>query len=69
MRRANSTVLVTVLDGHPATHAWLGAVRGQRVAEPASQFRPTPAPFDGGKRAAVAGFRRDPCVDARRLNP
>ena len=23
--------LVTVLDGHPATHAWLGAVRGQRV--------------------------------------
>jgi len=24
--------LVTVLDGHPAAHAWLGAVRGQRVA-------------------------------------
>jgi pyruvate dehydrogenase E1 component len=23
--------LVTVLDGHPAAHAWLGAVRGQRV--------------------------------------
>jgi pyruvate dehydrogenase E1 component len=23
--------LVTVLDGHPATHAWLGAVRGQLV--------------------------------------
>jgi pyruvate dehydrogenase E1 component len=23
--------LVTVLDGHPATHAWLGAVRGYRV--------------------------------------
>ena len=23
--------LVTVLDGHPATHSWLGAVRGQRV--------------------------------------
>ncbi len=23
--------LVTVLDGHPATHAWLGAVCGQRV--------------------------------------
>jgi pyruvate dehydrogenase E1 component len=23
--------LVTVLDGHPATHAWLGSVRGQRV--------------------------------------
>ena len=23
--------LVTVLDGHPASHAWLGAVRGQRV--------------------------------------
>jgi pyruvate dehydrogenase E1 component len=22
---------VTVLDGHPAAHAWLGAVRGQRV--------------------------------------
>jgi pyruvate dehydrogenase E1 component len=22
---------VTVLDGHPATHAWLGAVRGYRV--------------------------------------
>jgi pyruvate dehydrogenase E1 component len=23
--------LVTVLDGHPATLSWLGAVRGQRV--------------------------------------
>ena len=23
--------LVTALDGHPATHAWLGSVRGQRV--------------------------------------
>ena len=23
--------IVTVLDGHPATLAWLGAVRGQRV--------------------------------------
>jgi pyruvate dehydrogenase E1 component len=23
--------IVTVLDGHPAAHAWLGAVRGQRV--------------------------------------
>jgi pyruvate dehydrogenase E1 component len=23
--------LVTVLDGHPAAHAWLGGVRGQRV--------------------------------------
>jgi pyruvate dehydrogenase E1 component len=23
--------LVSVLDGHPAAHAWLGAVRGQRV--------------------------------------
>ena len=23
--------LVTVLDGHPAAHAWMGAVRGQRV--------------------------------------
>ena len=23
--------LVTVLDGHPAAHSWLGAVRGQRV--------------------------------------
>ena len=23
--------MVTVLDGHPATHAWLGSVRGQRV--------------------------------------
>ena len=23
--------MVTVLDGHPAAHAWLGAVRGQRV--------------------------------------
>jgi pyruvate dehydrogenase E1 component len=28
---ARGAVLVTVLDGHPATHAWLGAVRGQRV--------------------------------------
>jgi pyruvate dehydrogenase E1 component len=22
---------VSVLDGHPAAHAWMGAVRGQRV--------------------------------------
>ncbi len=29
--RARDAALVTVLDGHPATHAWLGAVRGQRV--------------------------------------
>jgi pyruvate dehydrogenase E1 component len=28
---AGDAALVTVLDGHPATHAWLGAVRGQRV--------------------------------------
>jgi len=28
---AAGAALVTVLDGHPATHAWLGAVRGQRV--------------------------------------
>ena len=28
---ARDAALVTVLDGHPATHAWLGAVRGQRV--------------------------------------
>jgi pyruvate dehydrogenase E1 component len=28
---ARHAALVTVLDGHPATHAWLGAVRGQRV--------------------------------------
>ncbi|MGL1539793.1 hypothetical protein ACSTHW_23530, partial [Vibrio parahaemolyticus] len=24
--------LVTVIDGHPATLSWLGAVRGQRVS-------------------------------------
>jgi pyruvate dehydrogenase E1 component len=28
---ARGAALVTVLDGHPASHAWLGAVRGQRV--------------------------------------
>ena len=28
---APDAALVTVLDGHPAAHAWLGAVRGQRV--------------------------------------
>jgi pyruvate dehydrogenase E1 component len=28
---APDATLVTVLDGHPATHAWLGGVRGQRV--------------------------------------
>jgi pyruvate dehydrogenase E1 component len=28
---ARGAALVTVLDGHPATHAWLGSVRGQRV--------------------------------------
>lgn len=28
---APHAALVTVLDGHPATHAWLGSVRGQRV--------------------------------------
>ncbi len=28
---APGAALVTVLDGHPAAHAWLGAVRGQRV--------------------------------------
>jgi pyruvate dehydrogenase E1 component len=28
---APDAALVTVLDGHPAAHSWLGAVRGQRV--------------------------------------
>jgi pyruvate dehydrogenase E1 component len=28
---APGAALVSVLDGHPAAHAWLGAVRGQRV--------------------------------------
>ncbi len=28
---ARGAALVTVLDGHPATHAWLGSVRGQRL--------------------------------------
>ncbi|MBK1656696.1 transketolase [Paracraurococcus ruber] len=28
---APDAALVTVLDGHPAAHAWLGAVRGQKV--------------------------------------
>jgi pyruvate dehydrogenase E1 component len=28
---AAGAALVTVLDGHPASHSWLGAVRGQRV--------------------------------------
>jgi len=28
---ARNAALVTILDGHPAAHAWLGAVRGQRV--------------------------------------
>ena len=28
---APGAVLVTVLDGHPAAHSWLGAVRGQSV--------------------------------------
>ena len=30
-RSRRGAALVTVLDGHPAAHAWLGAVRGQRV--------------------------------------
>jgi pyruvate dehydrogenase E1 component len=30
-RLAPGAALVTVLDGHPAAHAWLGAVAGQRV--------------------------------------
>lgn len=28
---APGAAVVSVLDGHPATHAWLGSVRGQRV--------------------------------------
>jgi pyruvate dehydrogenase E1 component len=28
---APDAAIVTVLDGHPAAHAWMGAVRGQRV--------------------------------------
>ena len=28
---ARDAVLVSTLDGHPAAHAWLGAVRGQKV--------------------------------------
>jgi pyruvate dehydrogenase E1 component len=28
---ARDAAIVTVMDGHPAAHAWLGGVRGQRV--------------------------------------
>ncbi len=28
---ARDAALVTILDGHPAAHSWLGSVRGQRV--------------------------------------
>jgi pyruvate dehydrogenase E1 component len=28
---ARDAAIISVLDGHPAAHAWLGAVRGQRV--------------------------------------
>jgi pyruvate dehydrogenase E1 component len=28
---ASTAALVTVLDGHPSTHAWLGGVRGQHI--------------------------------------
>jgi len=28
---APGAILVTVLDGHPAAHSWLGAVQGHRV--------------------------------------
>ena len=28
---AHGAALVTILDGHPAAHGWLGGVRGQRV--------------------------------------
>ena len=28
---AAGAAVVSVLDGHPATHAWMGSVRGQRV--------------------------------------
>jgi len=28
---SHDAAIVTVLDGHPAAHSWLGAVRGQRV--------------------------------------
>jgi pyruvate dehydrogenase E1 component len=28
---ARDAAIVSVLDGHPAAHAWLGAVHGQRV--------------------------------------
>ena len=28
---APGAALITILDGHPAAHAWLGGVRGQRV--------------------------------------
>jgi pyruvate dehydrogenase E1 component len=28
---APDAALVTVLDGHPAAHSWLGAVRGQHI--------------------------------------
>ena len=28
---AAEATLVSVLDGHPAAHSWLGAVRGQKI--------------------------------------
>ena len=56
---APGAALVTVLDGHPATHAWLGSVRGQRVVPlGVGSVRPGRG-YPGPVSRLWAGHRRD----------
>ncbi len=62
---APGAALVTVLDGHPATHAWLGVgARPARGAAGAGSFRPGRR-YSGFVPGIRDGYRRDPgCLRA-----
>ncbi len=57
---APGAALVTVLDGHPATHAWLGAVRGQRVVPLGPDHFGQSGDIPGSVPRVWHGYGRDP---------
>ena len=59
---APDAALVTVLDGHPATLSWLGAVRGHRVGAGRRPLRPVRRPDRPLSRARARRRRHPGCL-------
>ena len=62
---ARDAALVSVLDGHPAAHSWLGGVRGQRVMALGPDNSANPATFPTSMRI-MRSTRRPFSMPARK---